>query len=390
MKKWITWLAFLPFALAIIFATHLYLGKIARLPQPISAPAAPVAPADGATRIQVALLLDVSGSMDGLIEQAKSRLWQIVNELGTAKYADQTPRLEIALYVYGGDDLDPGRGYVRQVVPLTPDLDLVSEHLFALRTSGGEEYCGKVIELAHLELAWSQQPADLRMIFVAGNEPFSQGPVLYKQACEQAYKAGILVNTIHCGDYREGVEGQWADGAQAGGGQYMHIDHNQTVADIPTPFDAEIVSLNSRLNTTYIAYGAEGLQKQERQKMQDDNAASYGMSGLTTRGVAKSKKVYTNSTWDLVDAAQEPAFELEKIDRTSLADSLQQLPPADLKRLLDTKRQEREGIRTRINELDVQRKAYIQTHQPATSEGLDVALIETVRKQAQAKNYRFD
>ena len=35
--------------------------------------------------IQMAILLDTSGSMSGLIEQAKTQLWTIVNEFATAR-----------------------------------------------------------------------------------------------------------------------------------------------------------------------------------------------------------------------------------------------------------------------------------------------------------------
>lgn len=95
-------------------------------------------------KIQVALLLDTSNSMDGLIDQAKSRLWNIVNTLTTVKYNGQAPQVEIALYEYGNDGLKD-ENYIRQITPLTQDLDLVSEKLFALRTNGGNEYCGAVI-----------------------------------------------------------------------------------------------------------------------------------------------------------------------------------------------------------------------------------------------------
>jgi len=95
-------------------------------------------------KIQVALLLDTSNSMDGLIDQTKSRLWNIVNTLTTLKYNGQAPQVEIALYEYGNDGLKD-ENYIRQVTPLTQDLDLVSEKLFALRTNGGNEYCGAVI-----------------------------------------------------------------------------------------------------------------------------------------------------------------------------------------------------------------------------------------------------
>ncbi len=90
--------------------------------------------------IQVALLLDTSNSMDGLIEQAKSRLWNIVNTLTTLKYEGKSPKIEIALYEYGNDGLSD-ENWVRKVTPLTQDLDLISEKLFALKTNGGTEYC---------------------------------------------------------------------------------------------------------------------------------------------------------------------------------------------------------------------------------------------------------
>ena len=93
------------------------------------------------TRIQVAILLDTSSRMDGLIEQAKSRLWNIVNTLSTLKYGGETPQIEIALYEYGNYRLRGSDNYIRQVTPLTTDLDLISEKLFSLTTYGGLEYC---------------------------------------------------------------------------------------------------------------------------------------------------------------------------------------------------------------------------------------------------------
>lgn len=78
--------------------------------QMASAKTTPIA-VDENTKIQVALLLDTSNSMDGLIEQAKSRLWNIVNTLTTLKYSGKTPTIEIALYNMGT--------MVYQVSPIT-------------------------------------------------------------------------------------------------------------------------------------------------------------------------------------------------------------------------------------------------------------------------------
>lgn len=126
----------------------------------------------------LALLLDTSNSMDGLIDQAKSQLWKIVNELSQARCGDGTPpNIRIALYEYGNSGLPVASGYIRLVSPLTDDLDVVSEKLFALRTNGGNEYCGQVIKTSLDELEWSSSANDLKMIFIAGNEPFDQGHV---------------------------------------------------------------------------------------------------------------------------------------------------------------------------------------------------------------------
>src|SRR3954453_10155334 len=144
--------------------------------------------------IQLALLLDASNSMDGLIDQARSQLWTVVNHLAKTKKDGQMPRLEVALYEYGNDGLQPSTGYVRQVIAFTEDLDSVSEKLFALRTNGGSEFCGKVIESSLNELAWSKPVGVYKTIFIAGNEPFTQGNVDYHTACSAAVGNGVIVN----------------------------------------------------------------------------------------------------------------------------------------------------------------------------------------------------
>jgi hypothetical protein len=147
--------------------------------------------------IMIALLLDTSNSMDGLIDQAKSQLWKIVNEVAVAKTVDgKRPNIKIALYEYGNDGLSANEGFVRQVSALSEDLDVISEKLFSLRTNGGNEFCGQVIKTALDQLTWSASKDDLKMIFIAGNEDFMQGKVSYQQACDAAKKKGVIVNTI--------------------------------------------------------------------------------------------------------------------------------------------------------------------------------------------------
>src|SRR5690349_8851268 len=74
------------------------------------------AAADGPL-VQIALLLDTSNSMDGLIEQARSQLWRVVDEMGRARRGSKRVRLQIALYEYGNDALPAQGGHIRQVLP---------------------------------------------------------------------------------------------------------------------------------------------------------------------------------------------------------------------------------------------------------------------------------
>jgi hypothetical protein len=158
------------------------------------------------TKIQVALLLDTSNSMDGLIEQAKSRLWNIVNTLTTLKYDGKTPDIEISLYEYGNDRLSAESNYINQIVPLSTDLDLISEKLFSLSTNGGEEYCGAVIQDATKKLSWGNDNNNMKLIYICGNEAFNQGRISYKEAIANAKKNNIYINTIFCGNQKEGID----------------------------------------------------------------------------------------------------------------------------------------------------------------------------------------
>src|SRR6185436_16995523 len=202
-------------------------------------------------KIQLALLLDTSGSMSGLIDQARSQLWKMVTQLDGARRAGQRPRLEIALYEYGNPIRSSAEsGWIRRISAFTDDLDRVSESLFALDTNGGDEFVGQVIRTASRELQWSQDPRDLKMVFVAGNEPFTQGPVPPAAAIAEARKKGILVNVIHCGS----EDPTWRDGARLAGTDLLNIDHNQAVAHVAAPQDDEIARLGTALNSTYLAY----------------------------------------------------------------------------------------------------------------------------------------
>jgi hypothetical protein len=343
-------------------------------------------------RIQLAILLDTSGSMDGLINQAKSRLWKIVNELATAKKNGRLPQLQVALYEYGQDSLSADSGYMRQIVPLTRDLDRVSEELFKLKTNGGEEYCGQVIQKAVAALRWSKQQDDLKLIFIAGNEPFTQGSVDYKNSCRDAIRQGIVVNTVFCGNYQEGLQTDWKAGADLADGQYLSIDANQSVMEVAAPQDGEILALNSELNQTYLAYGDKGLAGKERQMEQDKNAA--GMSGAVPaqRAAAKASAQYSNESWDLLDAQKKGRVKLEEMKESELPQEMKNMSLKERQDYLAAAQKKREATQARITELSRARQQYIDSQLKinAAENTLDAAIVKVLRQQAAARNFSFE
>ena len=341
--------------------------------------------------VQIALLLDTSNSMDGLINQAKSQLWDIVNEFSIAQCGDKTrPTLQIALYQYGNDNLSVREGYVQQVLDFSSDLDEISAKLFSLTTNGGEEYCGKVIQTSLQQLLWNKNPDQLKLIFIAGNEPFDQGRYHYKGALTNAKEKNIIVNTIFCGAYEQGIRSFWKNGASLTGGEYMAIDHNQELVQMRTPYDDIIIKLNSKLNNTYISYGAIGQSKLMSQTKQDENAMELEEVVAVKRAVSKSTRLYNNKSWDLVDAYADAEFEINSVEKDQLPKELQGKSEAELKIYVASKKLEREKIQKEIQELNTKREAFISKNQGDASGGLENAMLKAIKKQASLKNYSWD
>ncbi len=340
--------------------------------------------------IKVALLLDTSNSMDGLIDQAKAQLWQIVNELSYAKCEDESPNLKIALYEYGNDNLNAEEGYLRQVIAFSDDLDEISKSLFSLTTNGGNEYCGKVIKTAINQLEWGSDKDDLKLVFIAGNEPYTQGEVSYKDASKLAHQNDVTVNTIFCGDYNQGISSYWKEGADLTHGNYMAINHNQATVHVASPYDDKILELNEKLNKTYVAYGKAGRYKMENQAEQDNNARSYNKANAVSRTVSKSSRLYNNKSWDLVDAEMEADFSYEDLDKKQLPEDLKGKSKAEIKSYVEKKRKERETLQKDIAELSTKRRDYIGKKSTDATNGLENAMIKALKTQAEKKNYKWE
>lgn len=358
----------------------------------IAAPAEP--PRDTVLdTVQIALVLDTSGSMDGLINQARSHLWKMVDDMGQlTRVVDgktRGVRIELALFEYGNDTVPASDGYIRQVLPFTTDLDSVSERLDALFTNGGSEYAGQAIQTAVTSLRWSADPSALRFVFLAGNESFDQGPVPAASAMALAATKDITVQLIHCGS----DEPTWAAAAALAKSDLMTIDQDRVAAHIPAPQDAEILRLGGELNSTYVAYGAHGQAAMARQANADKSSAKLSPKVALERSQLKAKARYKNDSWDVIDAVDKDAGWLEKAKDDDLPAELRGKSLAEKQALVAAKAAARADLKARIAKLETERKAFLEAEQArqksADAPSLETEMMKSTKKAAAKKGYKF-
>ncbi|MFB2919714.1 hypothetical protein [Aerosakkonema funiforme] len=340
-------------------------------------------------KIQMAILLDSSNSMDGLIDQTRTQIWQIVNSLSKVTKDGEVPELEVALYHYGNDSLPSQEGFVRLLTGFTSELDLVSEKLFSIQTNGGQEYAGWVIRSAMQQLNWSKDKEDFRVIFIAGNEPFDQGPVRWSQAVNLAVNGDILVNTIYCGSAESQERQLWASGATLAKGSHFNINQDKKIEFIKSPYDEQIAALNAQLNQTYIPYGARGAAGQERQAIEDRNSAE----NIASRGISKASQYYNNASWDLIDALDRGIVTLEQLSDDALPPVMRGMSLGQKREYVARKKAERERIQATIRDLSQKRDEYVRKQRQANVNGgentLDYVIIQSLRQQLAAKGFKL-
>ena len=379
-----------PAAIAILLFGSVYaLAKFRSPHKPDPSPIDP--PKARSSKIQVAVLLDVSNSMDGLIDQAKAQLWNMVSVMGKASCEGAVPSVEIALYEYGRSSNDERKGYVRQLTGFTSDLDQVSQKLFSLSTNGGDEYCGQVMYNSLTEMNWDTASNSYKVIFIAGNEDFLQGQLSFTTACTEARKKNVIVNTIYCGDRIQGIREHWNLGSECGSGSYTHINQDAKIDDIATPYDSALFVLNDRLNKTYLTYGAGGESGYLTQAEVDELNRNMDKSILAKRVAVKGKGLYNNTSWDLVDAEKTDSLFYKKVDMKTLPDSLKLRSRAELKEVITKKSAERTHIQKDIESTTAKREMYLATEKKKsgsqkTDQTLETEIEKIIRQQASRFN----
>ena len=342
-------------------------------------------------RIEVCFVLDTTGSMGGLIEGAKQKIWSIANEMISAQ---PTPELKLGLIGYR----DRGDEYVVKSFSLTDDIDAIYGHLREFQAGGGgdaPESVNEALAEAIHKMRWSSDSKVLKIIFLVGDAPphmdYPNGPK-YPDLCREAAKKDLIINTIQCGEMAE-TKPIWQEIAKMSEGSYVGISQSGNVAVISTPMDKELSRLNERIGATLIPYGDSKLQAEVHAKY--TAAKSALVSAMADRLSYNSKTgKAVQGRGELVDALNDKTLKLEEIDQKQLPTELQKLDRSELQKRIAKTRDERADLQKQIVEVSKKREAYIQSeNKRLAAEGkgdaFDQKVAETLRAQAAKKGISY-
>ncbi len=319
-------------------------------------PVPPVPPAAARARVEIVFVLDTTGSMGGLIEGAKAKIWAIANAISAR---DPAPEVKFGLVAYR----DRCDDYVVKHYGLTDDTDLTFRHLSAFRAAGGgdmpEDVNAGLLEAVDA-IQWSTGEQVLKIIFLVGDAPPHMDypdQEQYPEICARAVKKGIVINTIQCGGERSTVR-PWKEIAQMGLGEYASILQDGGVQVHATPYDEEMAAVSLELGGTAVPYGSDAAHTSVREKLASSSAAPAASTADRLAYSTRHKKVVFGDD-ELLAALDEGKLRLEEINPRLLPAELRDLAPGDLRNALERRRAERNRLLARADDLRRQRDKYL-------------------------------
>jgi hypothetical protein len=335
-------------------------------------------------KIQIAFLLDVSGSMDQLILKARSQFWRLANYLETATKNKTESKIEFAIIIYG---LDTESDFCKILTDFNSDLDSVAMNLHEIEVGGSIEYCWTTINKSLDELKWSKEKDDLKLIIIAGNESFNQETIDSKGIIAKARKMNVIINTIYCSstDF-DAMANEWSKAAAQTRGNYFSISLKDSLNLKENFLDNKLIDFNDKLNKTYIPFGPTGQKRFDRMVLQDKNSRMAGIPFFRERVIFKVGDSFGNPTWDLVDAI--------KADSTLLTDSeilkrttLDFEDMNQLREFVDNKYYLRESYKEAIRLRYAMIKKYLGEN--LGDKDLDLAVKTIINKEGRKKGFVF-
>ncbi len=396
--KWVSASLMIGAVLAGLAAVAAQRRGVATVPPPMAPPTptpikeaplepAPPAPVAKATRPKVDLVfaLDTTGSMSGLIEGAKTKIWSIASFVARAQ---PTPDVRVGLVAYR----DIGDAYVTRVFDLDADLDRVYQRLLSFRADGGgdtPEHVARALDESVHKMSWSASGANaVRLIYLVGDAPPHldyQDGYDYAKAARAAAAKGIQIHAIRCGTDPDTAT-YWRKIASLGHGEFLTIDQNGGMREHRTPYDEELARLHDELDGTVVGYGAKG--GATRAAVEAAAAAPVAVKAARAEFLSAKKDVSETFADDLVGGVASGRVDLDKVPAADLPKSLAALPAAARKKEVATKAEERGHLLDKIAKVSTERDAFLRKS-PEKPTGFDGEVQNTVKQAGSAAGLRF-
>ena len=347
-------------------------------------------------KVEVVFVLDTTGSMGGLIQAAKEKIWSIATTMAQAQPA---PEIRIGLVAYR----DRGDSYITRVVDLSTDLDSLYATLMEFQAQGGgdgPESVNRALYDAVHNISWSRDNTAYRVMFLVGDAPPHmdyQDDVRYPVTLAAARQRGIFVNAVQCGSGSDTARA-WQQIAQLGQGEYLQVEQGGGAVAIATPFDEKLATLSAQLDDTRLYYGSD-VEKQRQQRKLEATEKLHAASSVTSRArratfnASASGTVNLLGDGELVEDVASGRVDLSSIEREALPASLQAMSPRERRALIEETAGQRDALKDEIRQLAEQRATYLKQkveEAGGAPESLDAKIYSAIRAQAAEKGLQYE
>lgn len=339
--------------------------------------------------VEVVFVLDTTGSMGGLIEAAKQKIWAISNQIASGK---PTPLLKVGLVAFR----DRGDEYITKIFDLTDDLDSIHGHLQGLKAAGGGDFpesVNEALNMAVQKISWNKNPKTLKLIFLVGDAPphMDYNEVKYPEICKTAVEKNITINTVQCGVNPQ-TKKSWEDICRLAEGSYVQIDQaGGPVVAIATPFDKDLAEINREMSKNTLVFGRREVQEAAREKAASGGALAPAAAADRAGFLARNNAA---TSYDLLQNVKDGKFKLEDIKKDELPDELKNLSTAEQKVFLEKLDKSRQELQTKALDLDKKRNEFIAKKQAENlnnraRDSFDQNVLRILQRQAGRANIEY-
>lgn len=348
-------------------------------------------------KIQVVFALDATGSMSGLIDAAKEKIWSIA---GSLAQADPSPVVEMGLLFYR----DRGDVFITKEVPLSKNLDDVYEKLIQINADGGGDQPESVNQALYESITrfdWDSSDKTYKTVFLVGDCPPHmdyRDDIKYTVSCVKAKQKDIVLNAILMGNNSE-AKTIWKAIANCNQGSFTEVNMRANDIEVNTPYDSVISVLSDQLDDTRIYYGDEkqkgaAADKVEKTKFITRSAKANVKAQRAEYNFTTTGKDSYYGDKELLEEYRDKKVVVEDIKKEELPEEMKNMSTAEKTKYVEQKLAKRDSLNKELIKYSKLRQEYIQKDLSSrdttvVENSFSNQIYKSIQKQTEKKNIRL-